>query len=61
MFIDIVSSHVSPGSEQASMAVLTVSWDKFGGRHTASSLINLRVEMATENVLRTILGPLVQQ
>lgn len=62
MFIGADVSHASPGSEQASMAALTVSWDKFGGRYAAGCQTNgRRVEMITENNFRTILGPLVQQ
>lgn len=62
MFIGADVSHASPGSEQASMAALTVSWDKFGGRYAAGCQTNgKRVEMITENNFRTILGPLVQQ
>jgi eukaryotic translation initiation factor 2C len=62
MFIGADVSHASPGSEQASMAALTVSWDKFGGRYAAGCQTNgKRVEMITENNFKTILGPLVQQ
>ena len=62
MFIGADVSHASPGSPQASMAALTVSWDKFGGRYAAGCQTNgQRVEMITENNFRSILGPLVTQ
>ena len=62
MFIGADVSHASPGSEQPSMAALTVSWDKFGGRYVAGCQTNgKRVEMITENNFRSILSPLVAQ
>ena len=62
MFIGADVSHASPGSEQASMAALTVSWDKFGGRYTAGCQTNgKRVEMITEHNFHSILAPLVHQ
>jgi eukaryotic translation initiation factor 2C len=62
MIIGADVSHASPGSPQASMAALTVSWDKFGGRYAAGCQTNgQRVEMITEANFRSILGPLVTQ
>ncbi|KAK5089548.1 Protein argonaute [Exophiala xenobiotica] len=60
LFIGADVSHASPGSEQASMAAITVSYDRFGGRYAAGCQTNgHRVEMITENNMKSILGPLI--
>lgn len=62
MVIGADVSHASPGSEQASMAALTVSFDKFGGRYAAACQTNgKRVEIITEANWFSMLGPLAQQ
>ena len=54
-------SHASPGSEQASMAALTMSLDKFGGRYAAACQTNGKhVEMITEANWTSMLGPLAR-
>ncbi|OAP56736.1 hypothetical protein AYL99_08848 [Fonsecaea erecta] len=61
MIIGADVSHASPGSHQASMAALTVSYDRFGGRYAAACQTNgHRVEMISEANWQNILGPLVQ-
>ena len=61
VFIGADVSHASPGSEQASMAALTLSFDRFAGRYAAGCQTNgRRVEMITDQNMRTILGPLLQ-
>ncbi|KAJ9500329.1 Protein argonaute [Exophiala xenobiotica] len=55
-------SHASPGSPQASMAAITCSFDRFGGRYAAACQTNgHRVEMITENNWTSMLKPLVSQ
>lgn len=62
MVIGADVSHASPGSEQASMAALTVSFDRFGGRYAAACQTNgRRVEIITEANWSSMLGPLAQQ
>ena len=62
MFIGADVSHASPGSEQASMAAITVSFDRFGGRYAAVCQTNgRRVEMITQANMNNMLGPLVRQ
>lgn len=62
LFIGADVSHASPGSPQASMAALTVSFDRHAGRYAAACQTNgHRVEMITEANMRSMLGPLVQQ
>lgn len=62
MLIGADVSHASPGSSQPSMAALTVSFDRFGGRYAAACQTNgHRVEMISENNMRDMLKPLVKQ
>jgi eukaryotic translation initiation factor 2C len=62
MFIGADVSHASPGSAQASMAALTVSFDRHAGRYaTACQTNGHRVEMITESNMRGGLGPLITQ
>jgi eukaryotic translation initiation factor 2C len=62
MVIGADVSHASPGSDQASMAALTVSFDKFGGRYAAACQTNgKRVEIITEANWGSMLGPLATQ
>lgn len=62
MFIGADVSHASPGSPQASMAAITVSFDRFGGRYAAACQTNgHRVEMISENNWNNCLKPLVSQ
>ena len=62
MFIGADVSHASPGSLQASMAALTVSFDRHAGRYAAACQTNgYRVEMISEPNMRSMLGPLVTQ
>ena len=62
MFIGADVSHASPGSPQASMAAVTVSFDRFGGRYAAGCQTNgHRVEMISESNWNHILKPLVSQ
>lgn len=62
MFIGADVSHASPGSQEASMAALTVSFDKHAGRYAAGCQTNgHRVEMISENNMRNILGPLITE
>jgi eukaryotic translation initiation factor 2C len=62
MLIGADVSHASPGSEQASMAALTVSFDRFGGRYAAACQTNgKRVEIITEANWSSMLGPLATQ
>lgn len=61
VFIGADVSHASPGSEQPSMAALTVSYDRNAARYAAGCQTNgRRVEMITEKNMRSILGPLLQ-
>lgn len=61
VFIGADVSHASPGSDQPSMAALTVSFDRFAARYAAGCQTNgRRVEMITERNMRIILGPLLQ-
>lgn len=61
VFIGADVSHASPGSEQPSMAALTVSFDRHAGRYAAGCQTNgRRVEMITDQNMRSILGPLLQ-
>ncbi|OQV05203.1 Piwi domain-containing protein [Cladophialophora immunda] len=62
MIIGADVSHASPGSQQASMAAVSVSYDRFGGRYAAACQTNgHRVEMISETNWRNILRPLVSQ
>jgi eukaryotic translation initiation factor 2C len=62
MFIGADVSHASPGSMAPSMAALTVSFDRFGGRYAAACQTNgHRVEMISEANMRSMLGPLITQ
>jgi eukaryotic translation initiation factor 2C len=62
MFIGGDVSHASPGSPQASMAAITVSFDRFGGRYAAACQTNgHRVEMISESNWNYCLKPLCQQ
>ncbi len=62
MFIGADVSHASPGSLQASMAALTVSFDRHAGRYAAACQTNgHRVEMISEANMRSMLGPLATQ
>ena len=62
MVIGADVSHASPGSQQASMAALTVSFDRHGGRYAAGCETNgHRVEMISEANFRSILLPLARQ
>ena len=62
MFIGADVSHASAGSMQASMAALTVSFDRHAGRYAAACQTNgHRVEMISEANMRSMLGPLVTQ
>lgn len=62
MIIGADISHASPGSTQASMAAITVSFDKHAGRFAAACQTNgHRLEMITENNMRSMLGPLASQ
>lgn len=61
VFIGADVSHASPGSDQASMAALTVSFDRNAARYAAGCQTNgRRVEMITERNMKNILGPLLQ-
>lgn len=60
VFIGADVSHASPGSEQPSMAALTVSYDRHAARYAAGCQTNgRRVEMITERNFRMILGPMM--
>jgi eukaryotic translation initiation factor 2C len=62
MFIGGDVSHASPGSPQASMAAITVSFDRFGGRYAAACQTNgHRVEMISESNWNYCLKPLCEQ
>jgi len=62
MLIGADVSHASPGSQQASMAALTVSFDRFGGRYAAACQTNgHRVEMISSANWHNMLKPLVTQ
>lgn len=62
MVIGADVSHASPGSDQASMAALTVSFDRFGGRYAAACQTNgKRVEIITEANWNSMLTPLATQ
>ena len=62
MLIGADVSHASPGSQQASMAALTVSFDRFGGRYAAACQTNgQRVEIITEANWSSMLRPLADQ
>lgn len=55
-------SHPSPGSEQPSMAAITVSMDRFGGRYAAACETNgIRTEMITLANWRDLLLPLMRE
>lgn len=61
MFIGADVSHASPGSQEDSMAALTVSFDRHAGRYAAGCQSNgHRVEMISETNFSTILGPMVK-
>ncbi|RMD43073.1 hypothetical protein DV735_g2044, partial [Chaetothyriales sp. CBS 134920] len=60
MIIGADVSHPSPGSQDASMAAITVSFDRHAGRYTSTCQTNgHRVEVITENNWRTMLQPLI--
>ena len=62
MIIGADVSHASPGSQQASMAAITVSFDRFGGRYAAACQTNgYRVEMISEANWVNMLKPLIRQ
>ena len=62
MIIGADVSHASPGSQQASMAAITVSFDRFGGRYAAACQTNgFRVEMVSEANWNNMFKPLVRQ
>jgi eukaryotic translation initiation factor 2C len=62
MIIGADVSHASPGSPQASMAAITVSFDRFGGRYAAACQTNgFRVEMISEANWTNMLKPLIRQ
>ncbi|KAJ9611980.1 Protein argonaute [Cladophialophora chaetospira] len=62
MIIGADVSHASPGSQQASMAAITVSFDRFGGRYAASCQTNgHRVEMISDANWVNMLKPLIRQ
>lgn len=62
MFIGADVSHASPGSYQASMAAITVSFDRIGGRYAAGTQTNgHRVEIISESNWNYILKPLASQ
>ncbi|KAJ4516711.1 Protein argonaute [Exophiala dermatitidis] len=61
MIIGADVSHASPGSPQASMAALTVSYDRHGGRYAAACQTNgHRVEMISAANFHDMLRPLIQ-
>jgi len=61
VFIGADVSHASPGSDAASLAALTVSFDRHAGRYAAGVQTNgRRVEMITERNMTRTLGPLLQ-
>ena len=54
-------SHAAPGSEQASMAAMTVSMDAYGARYAAACETNgYRVEMITTANIDSMLKPLLR-
>ncbi|KAI9877191.1 MAG: hypothetical protein M1830_004561 [Pleopsidium flavum] len=54
-------SHAAPGSEQASMAAMTVSMDQYGARYAAACETNgYRVEMITTANIDSMLKPLLR-
>lgn len=60
VFIGADVSHASPGSDQASMAAITVSFDRFAGRYAAGCQTNgRRVEMITPENWRNVFKPLM--
>ncbi|KEF61906.1 uncharacterized protein A1O9_03478 [Exophiala aquamarina CBS 119918] len=62
MLIGADVSHASPGSQQASMAALTISFDRFGGRYAAACQTNgHRVEMISLANWHNMLKPLATQ
>ncbi|KAI9822452.1 MAG: hypothetical protein M1827_000171 [Pycnora praestabilis] len=55
-------SHAAPGSDQASMAAMTVSLDKVAARYAAACETNgHRVEMITTANIESMLKPLIQR
>jgi len=61
-FVGADVSHPSPGSPQASMAALTMSFDKDACRYAAAVQTNgHRIEMITTNNIRTMMMPLFGQ
>ncbi|KAI9724962.1 MAG: hypothetical protein M1812_000238 [Candelaria pacifica] len=53
-------SHASPGAEQPSMAAITMSMDKFGGRYAAACETNgFRVEIITTTNVENMVMPLL--
>lgn len=59
MIIGADVSHPSPGSPQASMAALTMSFDRFACRYAAAVQTNgHRVEMITEGNINSMMMPL---
>ncbi|ETI23115.1 hypothetical protein G647_04912 [Cladophialophora carrionii CBS 160.54] len=62
MIIGADVSHASPGSQQASMAAITVSFDRFAGRYVAACQTNgYRVEMISEANWINMFKPLARQ
>lgn len=62
MIIGADVSHASPGSLQASMAAVTVSFDRHAGRYAAACQTNgHRVEMISESNIRSMLEPVIRQ
>jgi eukaryotic translation initiation factor 2C len=62
MIIGADVSHASPGSIQPSMAALTMSFDRFGGRYAAGCQTNgHRVEMISEANMKSLLTPLARR
>lgn len=60
MLIGADVSHASPGSPQASMAAMTMSLDRFGGRYAAACETNgHRVEIISQPNVRKMLFPMV--
>ncbi|KAI9759848.1 MAG: Histone chaperone asf1 [Chaenotheca gracillima] len=61
MIIGADVTHAAPGSEQPSMAAITVSWDKYASRYIAGCETNgNRVEMITRYNIEHLLKPMVK-
>lgn len=62
MVIGADVSHASPGSQQASMAAITVSFDRFGGRYAAACETNgHRVEMISRANWKSMFLPIAKE